>query len=96
MDLIKEYGLEEDPRFKDTKKESIRYVISFIVLSIWVWIWAYIVAKQDPATYKWILGFPEWFFWAALAVEIIYPIWIIIQAIQIKDCNLSANGKEEL
>lgn len=95
MNLIKEYGLKEDKRMAQATKELIIFLVSFVILSIWVWYWGFVGASQDPATYTYILGFPKWFFMACLGTVVVYPICLIVQALMIKDCPLTADGKEE-
>ena len=96
MNLIKEYGLKEDKRMVQDTKELIIFLISFVILSAWVWYWGFQGAAQDPLQYEYILGFPKWFFMASLGTVVVYPICLIIQAVMIKDCPLSADGKEEI
>lgn len=95
MNLIKEYGLKEDKRMKQANKELIRFLISFVILSIWVWCWGIWGVNQDPSEYTYILNIPEWLFMVMLGTVVIYPIWLIVQAVRIKDCPLTADGKEE-
>ena len=95
MNLIKEYGLKEDKRMAQATKELIIFLISFVILSIWVWYWGFVGANQDPLTYTYILGFPKWLFMAAVGTVVVYPICLVVQALLIKDCPLTADGKEE-
>ena len=50
MSLIDEYGLKEDKRMKQANKELIIFLISFVILSIWVWYWGFWGANQDPTS----------------------------------------------
>ncbi len=96
MSLIDEYGLKEDKRMKQANKELIIFLISFVILSAWVWYWGFWGANQDPVTYTYIMGIPKWMFMVSIGTVVIYPICMIVQALMIKDCPLSADGKKEV
>lgn len=74
MKILEEYGIEEDPRFKNRYREML------IVLGCWA---AYMVTmlsvawlmgqRVPPENYTFILGFPEWI----LATIIIIPLVFI-------------------
>lgn len=89
MNLLKEYGIKEDPRFVQARKESKRILYFVIFEFIWVYIFGYIGTKTDPNEYSYILGFPSWFFWAFAGAGIIFPIIAIILALKTQDCSLT-------
>ena len=94
MNLIKEYGLKVDERFAQSGKEAVKFMISWVILSIWVWAWASFGASHDPATYTYIMGMPMWFFMVGIVTIIIYPVYLIISAVKMKDCSLTGDGTE--
>lgn len=88
MNLLEEYGIEEDPRFKQAKIEAIRILFFIIAETIWVFVCAYVGTKGTPEDYSYILGMPLWYFWAFLGAGIIFPLIAILLGIFTKDCEL--------
>lgn len=88
MSLLKEYGIKEDLRFKQSRREikRIMYLIAFEF--IWVYSFGYFGTKIEPNNYTYILGFPTWFFWAFLGAGILAPSIAIILALKTEDCSL--------
>lgn len=95
MDLIKEYGLKVDERIQQSKKEAIQFIISWVIMSVWSWAWAFYGASNSPTEYTYIFGIPKWFFMVTVVTVVVYPIFLIIQALRVKDCNLNATGSNE-
>ncbi len=89
MSLLKEYGIKEDARFKQARKESLRIMYLVIFEFIWVYTFGYIGTKTNPSDYSYIFGFPTWFFWAFAGAGVIFPVVAIILSINIKDCSLT-------
>ena len=96
VSLLKEYGIKEDPRFKQSRKESLRIMCLVIFEFIWVYSFGYLGIKVNPNDYSYILGFPMWFFWAFLGAGVIFPIIAIILSIKIKDCSLTEESEYSL
>ena len=95
MKLLEEYGIKEDARFKQVKKEAFGIFIYWVIYSAWVYGWAYYGARIPVGDYTYIMGMPQWYFMAFLVYGILSPIACIVLALKLKDCSLSANGKED-
>ncbi|MFA1820166.1 DUF997 family protein [Virgibacillus oceani] len=93
MSLLKEYGIKEDPRFKQARKESLRIMYLVIFEFIWVFTFAYIGTLSNPNNYSYILGFPIWFFWAFVGAGIVFPLIAIVLSMKTKDCSLTDNAE---
>lgn len=89
MDLLREYGIKEDERFVQARKEALRIVLLALVEVIWVFMFAYLGTQTPPEQYSYIMGFPVWYFWGFLGCAIITPIVGIIIAHNIQDCELT-------
>lgn len=89
MDLLKEYGIEPDPRFKIAGKESVIIVVYWVLYAAWTYLFAYLGTLTPPEEYSFILGFPSWYFWACLGAGFVFPIIGIFIATRIDDCPLS-------
>ena len=50
------------PRFKIAHREAIIGVILVIINFIWWFGFAYGLGSRSPEEYRYILGFPDWFF----------------------------------
>lgn len=88
LKLLEEYGIEEDPRFKQARIEAKRIFLLVIIETIWVFGFGYWGTTMDASQYTFIFGFPAWYFWAFLGAGIIFPIASIILGLLIKDCDL--------
>ena len=88
MDLLREYGIEPDPRFKIAGKESALIVIYWVLYSVWAYLFAYLGTLTPPEEYTFILGFPTWYFWACLGAGFIFPVIGIAIAMHLQDCRL--------
>jgi len=93
MNLLKEYGIKEDSRFKQARKEIRRIIYLIVFEFIWVYTFGYIGTRTDPGNYSYVLGFPMWFFWAFAGAGVIFPIIAIILALKTKDCSLTDDIK---
>lgn len=90
---MSEKEIEEDPRFKLSKREmliSIIFYIIFWTISCYIGWWG-----MTKPTISYIFGFPDWFF---LSAFIVYPVFIviaIIMALRIKETPLDPWLEEE-
>jgi uncharacterized membrane protein YhdT len=63
---------EEDPRYRIAQRESllcIGYFVTFCGLSILI---AWMLGSRDPSEVSFIAGFPDWFFWSAIALTVVF------------------------
>ncbi len=93
MDLLKEYGIKEDPRFHRAGREAISIVLLWLANTIWTYAWGLYGAARSAAEYTFILGFPAWYFWGALGAGFVIPAIGILIATRIHDCSLDPYGK---
>lgn len=96
MNLLEEYGIKKDKRFKQAEKEAIRTLIYWVIYTAWVYGWAYYGTKIPVGDYTYIMGMPKWYFMALIVYGFLSPAAIVIIGLKIKDCNLSANGKDNI
>lgn len=89
---MKEYGIKEDPRFKQARKEAKRIFYLVIIETVWVFSFAYWGTTMDASQYTFIWGIPAWYFWAFLGAGIIFPIAALVLGLLIKDCDLTDEG----
>jgi uncharacterized membrane protein YhdT len=89
MSLLKEYGIEEDERFVQAKKEALRVLIFVIVTTIIIFSLAVWGESVEPADYPYIMGMPAWFFWAFVLGCLLFPLIAIFLGTKIADCDLT-------
>lgn len=95
MSLLKEYGIKEDPRFKQGRKE-LRRIIAFVVFeAIYVFVFLKMGASENVDEYSYILGMPVWFVWLLFGVSFLFPLIAIIIASKIEECSLLSSDKKE-
>ncbi|WP_062353906.1 YhdT family protein [Bacillus kwashiorkori] len=56
----------KDPRFKIAKKEALIGVGLAIFNFLWWYGFAYGLGSRSPEQYRYILGFPDWFFYSCI------------------------------
>ncbi|MDQ0229303.1 YhdT family protein [Metabacillus malikii] len=56
----------KDNRFKIAHKEAKIGIILVLINFIWWFSFAYGFGSGDPLEYRYILGFPEWFFYSCV------------------------------
>jgi len=95
MSLLEEYGIKPDQRFLDVHKEAKITLFSWALYTAWCWGWAIFGSITPVEEYKYILGMPQWFF-MTIIVYASSPIICWIVTLMIKDCTLSANGKDDV
>lgn len=70
-------------KHEEIKKSSNRETIIILGLYLLFFLWWYVTAYgfgDDPSEYKYILGFPEWFFYSCIAgyAGISVILWIVV------------------
>src|SRR5699024_5892838 len=95
MSLLREYGIKEDKRFVQAKKEALKVLILVAVETIWVFGFSYWGSKEDPSNYTYIWGFPVWYFWTFLGAAILFPVVGMLLGIFTKDCDLEDKGTQK-
>lgn len=66
-DLIKnKYGFVEDPRYAQCDREAL-YGVGLGLLNLVIWfVFGYGLGSGPVESYRYILGFPEWFFYSCI------------------------------
>lgn len=67
-----------DKRFTIAHKEAIIGVILVLINFVLWFAFAYGMGSGDPASYKYVFGMPQWFFYSCVATTIIMFIFIIL------------------
>ncbi|MBD1381502.1 YhdT family protein [Metabacillus arenae] len=67
-----------DKRFKVAHKEAKIGIALVIFNFIWWFGFAYGMGSGDPASYNYIFGLPEWFFYSCVAGFMIMVILVIL------------------
>lgn len=63
---------EEDPRYRVSQREALLclgYWVFYTLCSVTV---AWLLGSRDISEIGFILGFPDWFFWSAIAVTAVF------------------------
>lgn len=73
---------------KSTKKETLIVLGLYLLFFAWWYVTAYGFG-DDPSEYKYIFGFPEWFFYSCIVgyIGISILLWIVIRLF-FKDMDL--------
>ncbi len=95
MHLLKEYGIVEDPRFRQARKEAWGVFILVLIETIWVFGFAIWGTRSDPSEYTYFMGIPLWLLWAFIGAGVVFPILAALYALAIKDCEITADGRPE-
>lgn len=89
--ILKEYGIEEDPRYRQCFKEAMAvlylYIAHMIIVLGCVYFLWYLGNKQSQ-----VLGFPSYIFWGVIIVSIglIISVWLLVK-FYYKDIPLEAD-----
>ncbi len=63
---MKDRMFSDDPRFKVAKREAWIGVGLVIINFLWWFGFAYGLGSREAEEYKYILGFPDWFFFSCI------------------------------
>lgn len=99
MNILKEYGIEQDPRLKRAFREFLIAIGFCIVYSVVTLSVAWSIGMSKPAQeYTYIFGFPAWFFWGIIFCPLaFFLVAILIVTLVFKDVDLVPwlNGGQE-
>lgn len=67
-------------RIKITNRETIIVLALYILFFAWWYVTAYGFGS-DPSAYRYVFGFPEWFFYSCIVgyVGVTLLLWIIVK-----------------
>lgn len=88
MSLLEEYGLQEDPRFIQARREAWRIVWLIVVQTLWVFGFAWWGLSQAPDEALRLWGIPAWYIGAFIGVAVFFPLAAIGLALTTQDCEL--------
>jgi uncharacterized membrane protein YhdT len=85
----------EDPRYKQTRRETISMVVLLILNIGWWFGTAYGLGSGDPGEYVYILGFPAWFFLSCIVSVPLFSalVWVVVSLIFV-DMPLEIDDEE--
>lgn len=70
--------LKEDRRIQIAHKEALIGVGLVIFNFLWWFAFAYGLGSGNPAEYRYILGFPEWFFYSCIGSLVIMSLLVTL------------------
>ncbi|SDY76291.1 YhdT family protein [Tindallia californiensis] len=86
----------EDPRYKQCNKEALMGVTLGILNLIWWFFWGYGLGSGPPEEYRYMMGFPAWFFMSCILGAVLFTTLSIIMVTKYyKEMPLGAISKEE-
>jgi len=88
VNILEEYGITEDPRFKTAGREAIQIVFYWILYTVWTYGFGIAGTLVQPEQYTYTWGFPTWYFWGIVGSGFLFPFIGIVMAIRLKDCSL--------
>lgn len=73
--------MKNDPRFRQATFEAVCSVTLAILFFVWWYFFAYGLGSGDPAKFKFIAGFPEWFFYSSILGPILFciAVWLMVK-----------------
>lgn len=84
-----------DKRYKTANREAWLGVVLAIFNFIWWFGFAYGLGSKSPESYRYILGFPAWFFFSCILGFIVMMILtIVIVKFFFKDMSLEADEED--
>lgn len=86
----------EDPRYKQCNREALMGVGLGLLNLIWWYAWGYGLGSGPPENYRYILGFPAWFFMSCIAGAVLFTgLTILMVSRYYKEMPLGKITKEE-
>lgn len=68
----------EDPRYKQCNKEALYGILLGLANMIWWYVFGYGLGSKPVEEYKYILGFPSWFFMSSIFGAVVFIILTFI------------------
>lgn len=68
----------EDPRFKVANREALIGVVLAVANFVWWYAFAYGLGGKPASEYRYILGFPDWFFYSCILGFIVFTVLVFI------------------
>ncbi len=97
-DILKksEEGFYEDPRYAQCNKEALYGVGLGLLNLVWWYIFGYGLGRGPVSEYKYILGFPAWFFMSCILGSIVFiALTFIMVDKKLENMPLDRFSKEE-
>lgn len=71
-------SFREDPRYAQTRKETIVVLLLLVANIIWWFAFAYGLGSRPPQEYSYVMGFPAWFFWSCIASLFVFSLLVVL------------------
>lgn len=72
--------MTDKERLKITAKETKIVFVLYALFFVWWYVTAY-CTESDPSKYKYVCGFPAWFFYSCIVgyIGISFILWIVVR-----------------
>lgn len=69
-----------DRRFRQANFEALCSVVLALLFFVWWYCFAYGLGDCDPAQYRYICGFPQWFFYSSIVGPLLFcsAAWLMV------------------
>lgn len=86
-------ALQEDPRYKQAKREALLGLGLFILNFVWWFGFGYGLGAKPPEQYTYVFGLPAWFFWSCVAGLVVFSgLSYVMVTFFFKDISLDGQG----
>lgn len=93
---LSEEGFYEDPRYKQCNKEAIYGVVLGVANLIWWFAFGYGLGNKPVDSYRYIFGFPTWFFMSCIVGAIVFiGLTFVMVNKGLEDMSLEKFSKED-
>lgn len=81
---------EEDPRYRIAGRESLVCIAYWFLFTAGAVVIAWLLGNRDSSEIGFVLGFPDWFFWSALAYVGVFSLIVPFVMVKLffKDMDL--------
>ena len=91
-----EHDFIEDPRYKQCNREAVYGILLGIANLIWWYVFGYGMGSKPVEEYKYILGFPDWFFFSCILSAVVFTILTYVMINKLfKNMSLEEMTEEE-
>lgn len=87
----------EDPRYKQCNKEAFYGIVLGVINMIWWYGFGYGLGSKPVEEYKYILGFPSWFFYSCILSVVVFvgATYFMVNVLFEEDMPLDDMTEEE-
>lgn len=96
MDRKIDEPLTEDPRFKIAGREALIGVALAVANFLWWYAFAYGLGGKPVEEYRYIFGFPAWFFYSCILGFIVFALLVyVVVRLWFREVTLDEGGDGE-